>query len=222
MKKVKCIKDLTAKDIVFCKKGDVVDVIIEDDCYYENEEYPMRFMDEDPFGDIAIRSRSRKVSIKKYTIIIDWLRIVLYSSKTAVIRKGGLLFGDYFMEEDMALTADNVEKVFSECSTSVRNNFIAIEGINNNYIFDKDKIDEYKSEIKNMIYQLPKSFMKDNGGGESFLNMCMREDGYQWTGLHVTMEKLMCLGIAAELCKYVVPREMWKVLPCGMPYIVVV
>jgi hypothetical protein len=52
--------------------------------------------------------------------------------------------------------------------------------------------------------------------------MCNQEDGTQWTGFHQRMEQLMLLGIGLKLMDYVLPdRKMWKVLPGGMPYIVI-
>ena len=43
----------------------------------------------------------------------------------------------------------------------------------------------------------------------------------QWTGFHQTMDELVCLGLAIEKLSYLMPREYWKILPGGMPYLVI-
>lgn len=75
-----------------------------------------------------------------------------------------------------------------------------------------------------MLLQLPKEFQKGSGsgGGISFLNACNDVSGKQWTDSHQVMEQLFALGIGCNKVKCLMPREMWKVLPGGMPYYVVV
>ena len=75
-----------------------------------------------------------------------------------------------------------------------------------------------------MLVELPNEFMEESaggGGGWSFLNTCYDKNGDQWTGMHLTMEQLFQLGIAAGVASYVMPRQMWAVFPGGMPYIVI-
>jgi hypothetical protein len=72
-----------------------------------------------------------------------------------------------------------------------------------------------------MLLELPDTFMKTKGGGWSFLNACMNKNGEQWTAFHPKVQELFCLGLALDICSYTLPREMWKVLPGGMPYLVV-
>jgi hypothetical protein len=52
--------------------------------------------------------------------------------------------------------------------------------------------------------------------------MCQDKEDHQWTDFHQTMDELVCLGTAIGKLEYLMPREMWNVLPGGMPYIVVV
>jgi len=54
--------------------------------------------------------------------------------------------------------------------------------------------------------------------GWSFLQMCEDKHGQQWTGEHRAMEELVVLGQAAGFVALLAPREMWPVLPGGMPY----
>ena len=59
---------------------------------------------------------------------------------------------------------------------------------------------------------------ESEGQGSSFLNACYDRDGDLWTGDHATMEQLFVLGIAAGMVNCLMPRDMWPVLPGGMPY----
>lgn len=128
----------------------------------------------------------------------------------------------------MKLTSENVEKVFLDClfedesSPEEREKSqIVVEGILNKYGFDLQKIGEHEDDISSMLKQLPKEFQEKTGGGWSFLNACNREDGEQWTGLHLNQEKLLTLGIAAGWAKIQLPRELWVAFPGGVPYFVV-
>jgi len=55
----------------------------------------------------------------------------------------------------------------------------------------------------------------------SFLNMCIDKNGNQWADLHRTMDELVALGIATGKLSFLIPREMWSILPGGMPYLIV-
>lgn len=71
-----------------------------------------------------------------------------------------------------------------------------------------------------LLYQLPNEFKKDNGGGYSFPYACIDIDGCQW-GEHVDAERLIALGTAIGLVQCPIPREMWKILPMGLPYYII-
>lgn len=122
----------------------------------------------------------------------------------------------------MKLTSENVSTIFEMCLCGKNiDNPIVIEGIVAKYGFDKKQIENNKSDIEDMLSQLPKEFHKGTGGGWSFLGACHNKDGEQWTGMHRSMEQLFCLGIAIGKVEYLLPREMWNVLPGGMPYLVI-
>ena len=72
-------------------------------------------------------------------------------------------------------------------------------------------------EILATLMELPPQFRMSEGGGWSFLNACNDRDGNLW-GQHINIEQLLLLGIGAGLAKILLPREMWKALPGGMPY----
>lgn len=128
----------------------------------------------------------------------------------------------------MELTGENVEKIFLEClykneelpaTQKDREEFakkhgVHAEGIQIKTVFNPTRINKYKDDVKDMVGQLPDTF----DDGWSFLNMCVTKDGKEWTSLHRTMEQLCCLGTATGALKLLSPREMWPVLPGGMPY----
>ena len=122
----------------------------------------------------------------------------------------------------MELTAKNVESVFSKCLAKTENEpeGIQVEGVEHDFVFSKSEIEKEKNKIAEMLMCLPNEFMQDQGGGYSFLKACYDKNGNQW-GDHLQIEKLFALGIAAEKVKCLLPREMWGVLPGGMPYYVV-
>lgn len=96
---------------------------------------------------------------------------------------------------------------------------IRVEGIVRNFAFDPAKIESNKQKIQDLIDEMPSEFHKSGGGGGmSFLNLCLDKNGNQW-GEHLTMEALVVLSIAAGLGEYSFPKDMWAILPGGVPYI---
>lgn len=115
----------------------------------------------------------------------------------------------------MELTSENVEKMFGLCIDDSKEKTEGImfkAGLNT---------DGHEAEIHDMLRQLPKPFQFDGGGGWSFLMACDRQDGEQWTGMHLVMDKLFMLGLAAGKVERLFPPEIWPNLPGGMPYYVV-
>lgn len=85
-----------------------------------------------------------------------------------------------------------------------------------------NKIEESKSQIKELLLQLHPNFVKSpETEGWSFLQACIRKDGVHWTDFHIVVEALVVLGEAAGFISYPFPREVWEALPGGMPYFVV-
>jgi hypothetical protein len=127
------------------------------------------------------------------------------------------------MAEDtgFALTADRVSEVFLDClfqqgeDTTER---VVAEGIVSTVGFHPRRLEGHRKDIEEMLAELPDSFMASKGAGASFLNACLDRNGRQWTGLHQTMEQLFQLGLAIGRVTACVSREMWHLLPGGMPY----
>jgi hypothetical protein len=120
------------------------------------------------------------------------------------------------------IDSNKVEELFLNCLFKEDENVedydpIIVEGIMATFGLHPDRVRAASDEIKSWLQELPEEFQK----GWSFLNLCVTKDGQQWTGLHMICEQLMVLGMAIGKIKYCVPREMWSVLPGGMPYIFV-
>jgi len=129
----------------------------------------------------------------------------------------------------MELTANNVREIVEFCLYKKEENVekgkipkeaIAVEGVVNSFGFHPKRIDEKVEDIVSMLHELPVKFMQDEGGGWSFLNAFETKNGVHW-GEHINIDELICLGIAIRKVKFSLPREMWKALPGGMPYFVV-
>jgi hypothetical protein len=117
------------------------------------------------------------------------------------------------------LSSPLVEVLVNECSgvDGADGELVVVEGIVHKYSFQRTKIAEHAATIATMLAELPIEFRS----GWTFLNACDDRHGRQWTGEHRMMEALFALGIAAGKARWLMPREMWDVLPGGMPFVVV-
>lgn len=120
------------------------------------------------------------------------------------------------------LTTVNVNHFYNVCAVDDDGaDTITVDGIVVKHLFSKSKIEANAKNIREMLSQLPDKFFKTIGGGWSFLNGCTTDSGVLWTGEHQMMDKLFSLGKAAGYVKDCLPRDMWSILPGGMPYYVV-
>lgn len=128
------------------------------------------------------------------------------------------------MPNTSTIDPQKVEEIFRDClfrdgedtTTHVR-----AEGISMTVGFNLERLESHRAEIESMLSELPEEFFESGGGGWSFLNACNDRHGNQWTGLQLRMDQLFQLGIAIGRVKYLLPREVWSVLPGGMPHLVV-
>lgn len=123
------------------------------------------------------------------------------------------------------LASDRVTEVITDClfkPGEPTDPHVEVEGIMNSYWLHPERLEQHRAEIACMLRQLPDPFHQGKGGGWSFLNACLDKDGHQWTGLHTVMEQLLVLGLGTGYAKYAIAeREMWPMLPGGVPYFVV-
>lgn len=124
----------------------------------------------------------------------------------------------------MKLNAETVHSTFLEClfkdGESTENHKIG-EAVQMKVGFNPERLKEKESLIDELLKELPIEFQKSCGGGMSFLNMCNDKEGNQWADMHKTMDELVALGMATGKLSFLMPKEMWSVLPGGMPYLVV-
>jgi hypothetical protein len=114
----------------------------------------------------------------------------------------------------MELTSDNVEEVFSHClfvNNEDPSKKINIEGVKTHVSFNKDKLALHKQDIESMLFNIHPSFMSSSdAGGWSFLNFCFDKDEQPWTGLQVTADCLICMGLAINKVEFIMPRHVWS------------
>ena len=129
------------------------------------------------------------------------------------------------------LNATRLNEVFHDCFYSdeevsgksdeeLMKMAVVVEALTMRLGFKQSKLDEHRAEVAAMLDELPEAFHEKTGGGMSFLAACEDKHGRQW-GEHRNMEQLFALGMAMDLVKYCLPREMWNMLPGGVPYLVV-
>ena|SRR3990167_5404338 len=126
------------------------------------------------------------------------------------------------------ITAEKVSEIFKDCLFKDEEMIegkpiiapVEVEGIISRFGFHPDRIKIHAGEIIELLNELPEEFKEKTGGGWSFLNACNDKEGRQW-GEHNNMEQLFSLGIAIGKVKYCMPKEMWSMLPGGMPYLVI-
>ena len=130
------------------------------------------------------------------------------------------------MEKPRTLTAAAVTAVFLDClyqddeigaSRTPPDGAICVEGIMHKVAFHPDRITQHRSKIRGFLLELPDCFHRGTGGGWSFLNACMDRHGHQW-GEQLTADQLFSLGMAIGAVVVPFGREMWSMLPGGMPY----
>jgi hypothetical protein len=99
---------------------------------------------------------------------------------------------------------------------------VVVKGVSGYFGFHRERLNEQKLNIKRFLKQFGDKFRRDipgGGGGASFLEFCHDKNGTIWTGLHLSMDELLCLGLAAGYMGFCMPRENWVMLPGQMPYI---
>lgn len=103
-----------------------------------------------------------------------------------------------------------------------RADVVMAEGIaSRGFAFHAGRLEESRGAVRAMLAELPENAREDSeGGGISFLSACMDREGNQW-GEHRNVEQLLSLGAALGLVRFLLPREMWSILPGGMPYFAV-
>jgi len=119
------------------------------------------------------------------------------------------------------LSATRVHEIFQDClyrDGEDTSGHVAVEGITMNVGFHPERLASYEDEIVSMLGELPDVFHASKGGGMTFLNACDDRHGRRWTDQHHTMELLFLLGLGLKKASICAPREMWRLMPGGVPY----
>lgn len=125
----------------------------------------------------------------------------------------------------MELTSKNVRKVLMDClfesEEEAKKNGTPIQNIMNTLYLNMDKVHEHEDDIVSFLDQLHPTFRESVGGGWSFLKLPFKgEEEEQW-GEHPNADELVALGLASGKLKFLIEnRDMWKMFPGGVPYIV--
>jgi len=129
----------------------------------------------------------------------------------------------------MMLTWEKVRDLGADCMTDnefetlaeaeANPDMIIVRGPVMTFAFGRAEVEAARSEIDDLLDELPDAFHEGRGEGWSFLNLCEDRDGRQWTDQHRYAELLVVLGLAIGRVDYILPRDMWHISPGGMPYI---
>jgi len=125
---------------------------------------------------------------------------------------------------------NQVELAFKDClfhneeipqDGTLPSNAVLVEGVAHKFALHDARLEIKRQQVVKWLNLLPHQFHKSGGGGWSFLNACIQDDGKQWTGLQLIAELLLCMGVGLGLVKCQVPRELWQSLPGSVPYYVI-
>jgi hypothetical protein len=95
---------------------------------------------------------------------------------------------------------------------------VIVEGLTSTFYLNSERLNKNKDQVVKWLSEFEDGFMKGTGGGQSFLTFCQTKDGSQWGG-HKDCQNLLVLAIGLDLMGYCAPKEVWKALPGGMPYV---
>ena len=115
------------------------------------------------------------------------------------------------------IDASRISEIVKEClfkEDEDSSAAVVSAGVTRTFGFHPDRLKSHQAEVTEMLLQLPEEFHYD---GWSFLNACVDREGNQW-GDHPNVEELFVLGQAMGMVHCVLPREMWGMMPGGMPY----
>lgn len=128
------------------------------------------------------------------------------------------------MANDITVTATNMSKLtqnaFMDClfkEGEDTTNYVKVEGLTSMFGLHPQRLEEKRELVTALLAELPAEFKE----GWTFLRLCTTKDGEQWTGMHRICEQLVVMAIGLGLMEYCVPREMWAILPGGVPYLMI-
>lgn len=128
------------------------------------------------------------------------------------------------MANNINVTASNMSELtsnaFMDClfkEGEDTTNHVKVQGLTNMFGLHPQRLEEKRELVTALLAELPVEFKE----GYTFLNLCTTKDGNQWTGTHRVCEQLVVMAIGLGLMEYCLPREMWAILPGGVPYLMI-
>ena len=128
------------------------------------------------------------------------------------------------MANDITVTATNMSELthnaFMDClfkEGEDTTNHVKVEGLTSMFGLHPQRLEEKRELVTALLAELPAEFKE----GWTFLNLCTTKDGEQWTGMHRICEQLVVMAIGLGLIEYCMPKEMWVILPGGVPYLMI-
>lgn len=97
---------------------------------------------------------------------------------------------------------------------------VVAEGVMLRVGFHPGRLVAAEGDIRALLAELSSDFFPAGGGGHSFLALCQDKYGSQW-GEHRDCDALLCLAIGIGAARFLFPRDVWTMLPGGMPYLVI-
>src|SRR5438309_657382 len=82
----------------------------------------------------------------------------------------------------------------------VPRNAVRVHGVRFDVGLHPDRLRSHEGEVRQWLMALPHEFRQSEGGGWTFLNACLDEDGNQW-GEHINVEQLFTLGIGLGMVR---------------------
>lgn len=125
------------------------------------------------------------------------------------------------------LRADDVHDAFIYCLVKREEapdgqpseDAVLLEGISLNVELHKARLEEQREKVLGWIDDIPEGFLREKGGGWTFLNLTMTKQGDQWCE-QPTAQALMLMAMGLGYAQYQLPRDIWRALPGGVPYVV--
>ncbi len=120
------------------------------------------------------------------------------------------------------ISSTRLHEIIEDCFKGDGSDLIKIEGVRSSFLFHGEKLAKYREELRQMIGLLNPKFLtakEGGGGGWSFLNLPFDKNEHQW-GEHLQAEILTVLCLASKLAARLMPIEMDRIMPGGMPYFV--
>jgi hypothetical protein len=125
--------------------------------------------------------------------------------------------------------AEEVRRILMEClyteeetngGQEVPKDAVLVEGIVNNFGFHPERLEAHREQVRELLNEMPDDFHAGKGGGMSFLQMCVDKHGQHWAE-HPTLGALLALGIGLKMAVFPLPRQVWGILPGGVPYVII-